>query len=191
LSAIQTTLSRVPETIATQRLILRRWLVTDLDPFASMNADSRVMEFFPSRLSRLESDALASRIQKHFDERGFGLWAVEIRDVAQFAGFIGLSTPRFDAHFTPCVEIGWRIAAEYWGCGYATEGALSVVRFAFQSLGLHEVVSMTTEMNLKSRRVMEKIGMSHAASDDFDHPLVPSGHRLARHVLYRLKRTIV
>jgi len=169
-------------------LRLRRWQSGDLEPFAAMNADERVMEFFPGLLSRQESDALAARIQQHFAERGFGLWAVEIPGVTPFAGIIGLSTPRFIAHFTPCVEIGWRLAAEYWGCGFATEGARAALDFAFQLLRLAEVVSMTAHCNLRSRRVMEKIGMTWTPDDDFDHPLLPPGHRLTRHALYRAKR---
>ena len=113
---------RAPE-LQTDRLYLRRWRATDRQPFAALNADPRVMEHFRAPLSHEESDALASRIEGHFNQYGFGLWAVEIAGTAPFAGFIGLSIPRFEAPFTPCVEIGWRLAAEYWGCGYATEGA--------------------------------------------------------------------
>jgi RimJ/RimL family protein N-acetyltransferase len=116
------------------------------------------------------------------------LWAVEIPNITSFAGFIGLSVPRFEAPFTPCVEIGWRLAAEYWGLGYATEGARVVLDFAFDPLGLDEVVSFTASGNLRSRRVMEKIGMAHDPADDFDHPMLPEGHRLRRHVLYRMAR---
>lgn len=173
--------------IETRRLRLRRWRPSDLAPFAAMNADARVMEFFPSRLSTAESDALATRIQQHFDERGYGLWAVEIPQVTPFAGFIGLSTPRFTAHFTPCTEIGWRLAAECWGQGFATEGARAVLEYAFQTLRLTEVVSLTAVCNTRSRRVMERIGMTHSPADDFDHPLLPQGDRLSRHVLYRAR----
>jgi RimJ/RimL family protein N-acetyltransferase len=175
-------------TVRTPRLLLRRWRYDDLRPFAEINADAQVMEFFPSRLSRSESDALAARIQRHFDEHGFGLWAVEIAEVTPFAGFIGLSIPRFEAHFTPCVEIGWRLGAPFWGQGYAGEGAAAVLELAFGSLRLDEVVSMTAVGNERSRRVMEKIGMTTDAADDFDHPQLAVGHRLSRHVLYRIKR---
>lgn len=171
--------------IETQRLILRTWVEADLQPFAAMNADVRVMEFFPALLSRSESDAVAMRIRHHFSEHGFGFWAVEIPGVTSFAGFIGLTIPRFEAHFTPCVEIGWRMIVDYWGCGYATEGASAVLRYAFESLRLAEVVSMTAEINRRSRRLMERIGMRYSPEDDFDHPLIPQPHRLARHVLYR------
>ncbi len=180
----------LPTEMESQRLILRRWKTSDLVPFAAMNADAKVMEFFPAPLTRPESDSLATRIQLHFDERGYGLWAVEIPRVTSFAGFIGLSTPRFEAHFTPCVEIGWRLAAEFWGHGYATEGARRVLQFAFQSLALPEVVSMTAAINQRSRRVMEKIGMTRTPQEDFDHPLVPQPHRLSRHVLYRSRRCL-
>lgn len=152
-----------------------------------MNADPCVMEFFQKCATRDESDAMAARIQKHFDEKGFGLWAVEVPGVAPFAGFIGLYTPTFEAHFTPCVEIGWRLAVPFWGLGYATEGAAAVLRFAFEVLHLPEVVSMTAVINERSWRVMERLGMTRSPADDFDHPLVPEGHRLQRHVLYRAK----
>jgi RimJ/RimL family protein N-acetyltransferase len=146
------------------------------------------MENFPATLSREESDTLAARIEGHFDQHGFGLWAVDIPGVAAFAGFIGLSVPRFTAHFTPCVEIGWRLAAEHWGHGYATEGARAALARGFETLGFGEVVSFTVPGNLRSRRVMERIGMAHNPADDFDHPAVPERHRLRRHVLYRIAR---
>lgn len=172
--------------LRTDRLRLRRWLPADRGPFAALNADPRVMEHFPAALSREESDTLVARIEAHFDQHGFGLWAVEISNVTPFAGFVGLSVPRFEAHFTPCVEIGWRLAAEHWGCGYATEGARAALAFGFDVLGLGEIVSFTVPANLRSRRVMERIGMVHHPADDFDHPALPEGHRLRRHVLYRI-----
>jgi RimJ/RimL family protein N-acetyltransferase len=153
-----------------------------------MNADPRVMEHFPALMTAAESDAAVARIEAHFEKHGFGLWAVEIVGEAPFAGFVGLSIPRFEAAFTPCVEIGWRLAAEYWGRGLATEGARAVLDFGFQQLQLNEIVSYTVPANLRSRRVMEKIGMTHDAAGDFDHPLLPAGHALSRHVLYRLAR---
>ncbi|WP_395088876.1 GNAT family N-acetyltransferase [Armatimonas sp.] len=172
--------------IKTNRLLLRRWLPSDAVPFAALNADPRVMEFFPSTLTPAESDAMVGRIEAHFDEKGFGLWAVEVPEVAAFIGFIGLSTPRFTAHFTPCIEIGWRLAYEHWGHGYATEGAKAALIFAFNTLKLPEVVAMTAVDNQRSRNVIEKLGMTHSESDDFDHPLLPVGHPLTRHVLYRI-----
>jgi RimJ/RimL family protein N-acetyltransferase len=172
--------------LATDRLRLRRWRPEDRDPFAVMNADPRVMEHFPAVLSRGDSDALASAIEQHFADHGFGAWAVEVPGVTPFAGFIGLSIPRFEAHFMPAVEIGWRLAAAYWGLGYATEGAQAAMAFGFASLGLDEIVSFTTEANLRSRRVMERLGMTHDPRDDFDHPALAAGHPLRRHVLYRI-----
>jgi RimJ/RimL family protein N-acetyltransferase len=144
------------------------------------------MEYFPTVLSPQDSDAIATRIEAHFEQHGFGLWAVEVPGLAPFAGFIGLCIPRFEAHFTPCIEVGWRLAAEYWGRGYATEGARAVLGFGFEALRLQEVVSFTVPGNLRSRRVMEKLGMKRQPAEDFDHPLVPAGHSLRRHVLYRI-----
>ena len=172
--------------IQTQRLLLRRWTEADREPFARLNADPRVMEFFPRCLAREESDRIAGQIEGIIEERGFGFWAAELTGNGTFIGFIGLSVPAFEAHFTPCVEIGWRLAAEYWNRGLATEGATAAVSHAFGVLGLSELVSFTAEINVPSRRVMEKIGMTRDPTEDFDHPNVPAGHRLRRHVLYRL-----
>jgi RimJ/RimL family protein N-acetyltransferase len=172
--------------LRTQRLLLRRWREADRASFAAMNSDPRVMEHFPNKLSREESDAAVRRIEAHFDQHGYGCWAVEIPTVAPFAGFIGLCIPRFEAHFTPCVEIGWRLAAEHWGHGYATEGARAALAFGCDVLKLGEIVSFTVPANLRSRRVMEKLRMTHDPADDFDHPLVAEGSPLRRHVLYRL-----
>jgi RimJ/RimL family protein N-acetyltransferase len=144
------------------------------------------MEFFPKLLDRAESDAAATRIGDHFARHGFGLWAVEVPGVAEFIGFVGLSIPRFDAHFTPCVEIGWRLVFDHWGRGYATEAATAALTFAFESLNLDEVVSFTVPANLRSRRVMDRLGMICSPAEDFDHPLLAEGHPLRRHVLYRL-----
>lgn len=145
------------------------------------------MEYFPARLSRAESDALADWIEAHFTKHGFGLWAVEVPGDAPFIGYVGLAVPSFQAHFTPCVEIGWRLARERWGKGYATEGARAVLAFGFDELKLDEIVSFTTAGNVRSRRVMERISMSRSAADDFDHPGLPEGHPLRRHVLYRIR----
>lgn len=150
-----------------------------------MNADSRVMEFFATRLSQKDSDSLVDRIEAHFDEHGFGLCAAELRQDGTFIGFIGMSVPDFKAPFS--VELGWRLAAEYWGHGLATEGARAIVHHAFQTVGLAEIVATTVPANARSQRVMEKLGMRHNPIDDFDHPLLPDGHPLRRHVLYRLK----
>lgn len=171
--------------LRTERLILRRWVSGDRKPFADMNADPEVMNYFPSVLTREESNGLADRVEEHFVTHGFGLWAVEISDLASFAGFVGLSVPRFEAKFTPCVEIGWRLARSYWGHGYATEAALATLAFGFDELRLDQIVSFTVPGNAGSRRVMEKLGMTHNPRDDFEHPLLPEGHSLRRHVLYR------
>ena len=168
------------------RLLLRPWRASDLAAFAALNADPRVCEHLPGPLSRAESDALAARIAEHFGRHGFGLWAVEAPGVAPFVGFTGLAVPSFEAPFTPCVEVGWRLAAEHWGRGYATEAAREAVRFGFDGLGLGDIVSFTVPANLRSRAVMERLGMARDPHDDFDHPRLPEGHRLRRHVLYRL-----
>ena len=175
-------------TLATPRLILRRWRQEDRLPFARLNADPAVMEFFPARLSTEESDCFMDAIEAHFEQYGFGLWAVELRESPGDIGYIGLWTVGFHAHFTPAVEIGWRLAAEHWGRGLATEGAREVLRFGFEEAGLAEIVSCTTVANIRSRRVMEKIGLTHNPRDDFDHPNLPAGHPLRRHVLYRIRR---
>jgi RimJ/RimL family protein N-acetyltransferase len=178
----------LPATLETARLRLRGWREHDLAPFATLNADPCVMEFLPRPLDRAESDALASRIRDHFTCRGFGLWAVEAPGVAEFIGFVGLAVPSFTAHFTPCVEIGWRLAHEYWGRGYATEAAEAALAFGFRHLALDEIVSFTVPSNWRSRRVMERLGMKRSASDDFEHPAIPEGHPLRSHVLYRAGR---
>jgi RimJ/RimL family protein N-acetyltransferase len=177
-----------PPELKTDRLLLRRWRPSDREPFAAMNADPRVMEHFLAPLSREESDAAAARIARHFDDHGFGLWSVEVPGVVRFAGFVGLSVPAFAAPFMPCVEVGWRLMPDCWGRGYATEGARAALAFGFDTLGLAEIVSFTTATNTRSRRVMERLGLTHDVSDDFDHPAFPLDHPLRRHVLYRLRR---
>lgn len=175
--------------IRTARLMLREWWESDREPFAAMNADPRVTEFLPGVLTQEESDSLADRIAAQFREHGFGLFAAELRSTGAFIGYIGLSVPNFKAKFSPCVEIGWRLSAEYWNQGLATEGARAVLDYAFHTLKLEELVSFTVPANVASRRVMEKIGMRHNPADDFDHPGLPEGHPLRRHVLYRLKKS--
>lgn len=172
----------------TERLVLRRWRPADRAPFAALNADPTVMEFMPARLTRVESDAFADRIERGFETNGYGLWAVEVRGGEPFVGFVGLGRPAFEAPFTPCVEVGWRLAREAWGRGIATEGARAAVAFAWDTLGLDEIVSFTVPANRRSRRVMEKLGMRRDPADDFDHPRLAPGHPLRRHVLYRLAR---
>jgi RimJ/RimL family protein N-acetyltransferase len=171
--------------LRTERLRLRQWTAADREPFARLNADALVMQYFPTALSRAESDGLADAIEDHIAQNGWGLWAVDVPGVTSFAGFIGLSRPRFEAHFTPCVEIGWRLGSAFWRRGFATEGARAVLTFGFDTLRLREIVSFTTETNLPSRRVMERIGMTHNRDDDFDHPNLPPLHPLRRHVVYR------
>jgi RimJ/RimL family protein N-acetyltransferase len=174
--------------LRTDRLILRLWRPSDLEPFAAVNADPCVMEHFPNLLSRAESDERVARISQHFDQHGFGLWAIEVPNVAPFIGFAGLAITRFEAAFTPCIEIGWRIAHEYWGRGYAPEAATASLNDGFERFNFHEVLSFTVPANQRSRRVMEKLGMTYSPAEDFDHPNVPENHRLRRHVLYRLPR---
>lgn len=177
----------LPRELTTERLWLRRWRPSDRRAFAQLNADARVMEHFPAPLTRDESSRMVQRIEAHFEQHGYGLWALEVPGVTDFAGFVGLSTPSFEAPFTPCVEVGWRLAFEHWGQGYAPEAARAVLRFAFEHARLREIVSFTASSNARSRRVMEKIGMRHDAASDFDHPALPPGHRLERHVLYRIE----
>lgn len=176
------------EVLRTERLLLRRPCTADREQFARINADPRVMEFFPSALSHAESNALMDRIEAHFEQHGFSWCAAELRESGEFIGFVGLAVPSFHAAFMPCVEIGWRLAAEHWGRGLATEAAREVAKYAFEQLGLTEIVSFTTVANVRSRRVMEKLGMTHDPGDDFNHPSLPEGHALARHVLYRQRR---
>lgn len=173
--------------IKTERLILRPWKEEDFDPFARLNADPRVMEFFPGVLTQEESDQFAKRICIAMKQQGWGLWAVSIPDVADFIGYIGLATVNFVADFTPAVEVGWRLAYDFWNQGYATEGAQAAVKFGFENLHLNEIVSFTAINNIRSRRVMEKIGMYHDEKSDFDHPKLPEGHALRRHALYRIR----
>ncbi len=176
----------MPETLTTPRLILRRWRDEDRLPFQAINADARVMEFFPALATPEETDQMIERIEQHFDRYGCGLFAAELIETKAFIGFVGLNVPGFDAPFMPAVEIGWRLAFEHWGRGLATEGAQAVVRHAFETLRLPGLVSFTSTGNLRSRRVMEKIGMTHDPADDFDHPRLSEGHPLRRHLLYRL-----
>lgn len=170
------------------RLLLRGWREEDRAPFAALNADPEVMAHFPAVLSREESDEVFDRVAAGVDERGWGLWALELRDTGEFLGFTGLAAPRFETVFTPCVEVGWRLARSAWGHGYAVEAARVACAVGFDELGLAEIVSFTSVGNVRSRAVMERLGMRHDPAEDFDHPLVPAGHALSRHVLYRLQR---
>jgi len=171
--------------VVSERLILRGWREDDRNGFATMNADPRVMEHFPGTLTRAQSDAFVDRVLGDWS-RGYGLWAVEERATGRFIGFIGLAAPAFEAHFTPAVEVGWRLAYESWGRGYATEGARASLSWARDNITppRGEIVSFTTIRNVRSRHVMEKLGFTHRDDDDFDHPAVPDGE-WRRHVLYR------
>jgi RimJ/RimL family protein N-acetyltransferase len=175
-------------TLKTGRLVLRSWCDADLPPFADLNADPRVMAHFPGTLCCDVSNALARAIQGDLVDNGFGLWAVEVPGIAPFIGFVGICEPDFEPPFGPALEIGWRLAFAHWGKGYATEAARTVVAYAFGPLGLEELVSFSVPANRRSRAVMERLGMTHSPTDDFDHPKLPEEHPLRRHVLYRLRR---
>ncbi|RZU76711.1 ribosomal-protein-alanine N-acetyltransferase [Micromonospora kangleipakensis] len=172
--------------LRTERLRLRRWREADRAAFAQMNADPEVMEHFPAPLTRRDSDLLVDRIEAGFEQHGFGLWAIEVVTTGQFVGLTGLSVPGFEAHFIPAVEVGWRLARPAWGQGYATEAARAAIDYGFTRAALPMIVSFTAAINARSRAVMERLGMARDPADDFDHPDLPPGHRLRRHVLYRI-----
>jgi RimJ/RimL family protein N-acetyltransferase len=174
--------------LTTDRLLLRGWRDDDRPPFAALNADPEVMEHFPAPLTAAESDALVDRIMAGFDEHGYGLWAVELRATGELVGFTGLALQTFPAPFTPAVEVGWRLARAACGQGYATEAATAALRYGFDVVGFDEIVSLTAVTNVRSQRVMQRLGMARDPADDFDHPNVPEGSALRRHVLYRLRR---
>ena len=174
--------------VRTARLLLRGWPDGDRAGFAQLNADPEVMRHFPSTLSAAASDRLVDAIVEGWETNGYGLWAVERLDDGRFLGFTGLSRPSFQAAFMPAVEVGWRLGREAWGHGYATEAAGSALRFGFETIGLEEIVSFTVPANVRSMAVMERLGMTHDPADDFEHPRLPVGHSLRRHVLYRLRR---
>jgi len=169
--------------IVTKRLILREWKKEDLLPFSIMNADPRVMEFFPAPLSKKESDAAVEKIQKEMAEMGYGLWALELQENKQFIGFVGIHYVTFPAYFTPCIEIGWRLAYNSWGKGYATEAANAVIDYAFHTLHIKQLVSYTAKLNKRSMKLMKRLGMTY--DGDFDHPNLAAGHPLKPHVLFR------
>jgi ribosomal-protein-alanine N-acetyltransferase len=174
--------------IRTDRLLLRRWTDADLEPFAAMNADPIVMQHMQGPMSDEASDAFANRIEAHWDEHGWGLWAVEVPGVASFIGYVGLWPADYVA--PGMVEVGWRLATSHWGNGYATEAARASLRFGFEDVGLEEIVSFTVPQNIRSRRVMERIGLLRDSARDFDHPRVdPVAYpHLVAHVMYRLTR---
>ncbi len=172
--------------LETERLILREWKDEDIPVFVAMNQDPRVMEFFPALRTEQESRDSVEGQRRHFKKHGFCFYAVELKKTREFIGFVGLFIPPYQTHFTPCVEIGWRLAHQFWGKGYATEAAKAVLKSGFEKHSLKEIVSFTSLLNQPSMRVMEKIGLKRDLNDDFDHPNIPKDHRLARHVLYRL-----
>ncbi len=174
------------ETITTSRLLLREWRDSDLEPFAEMNVDPQVVRTLFYEPTRQESDDMVARVKAHHEARGYGLWAVEEIGGAAFIGAVGLSVPRINFHFMPCVEVGWRLAPAYWGKGYATEAAAASLDFGFNNAGLAEVVSFTAEANKRSREVMERLGMASLPEDNFEHPNIPIDHPLCPHVLYRI-----
>ena len=178
--------------ITTKRHVLRSWRESYLEPFAKLNANPKVMEYFPSVMTKEESGQMVKKMQAKIDETGYGFLAVSLIDTAEFIGFIGLNTidkSSWPVHFSPAIEIGWRLAAPYWKKGYATEGALACLTLGFETLNLPEIVSFTAKQNTPSRAVMERIGMHHDLDGDFDHPKLPDGHRLKKCVLYRLSLT--
>ncbi len=171
----------------TDRLSLRQWREEDREPFAALNSDPEVMEFFPSPLSRCESDVLADRIAQSITERGWGLWAADLKESGEFIGFIGLWIPSSTLPYSPCVEVAWRLARRFWGKGLATEGARAALRTGFKSLGLDQIFSFTSPLNLRSLAVMERLGMT-AEPNTFEHPNVPMGDLLREHIAYRLTK---
>lgn len=177
----------LPE-LRTDRLLLRTWTPEDRPGLAAINADPRVMEFIGTPLSREQSDAMAERIEAKFALQGYGFWAVELLGESPLIGFVGLNVPSFEAPFMPAVEVGWRLGAEFWGHGYASEAARAALDFGFDQLRLDEIVAFTTERNVRSRRVMERLGMTRDARDDFEHPDVPADDPRRPHVLYRIRK---
>lgn len=178
-----------PVELVTPRLRLRQWRPDDLTACARMVADPEVMKFFPAPLSRTESDELAARCRSLIEERGWGFWAAELREAATFIGFVGLHIPSADLPFSPCVEVGWRLAREHWSRGYATEAATAALEFGFTTLGLGQIVSFTTLGNVRSQAVMHRLGMRRDP-EPFEHPALPVGHPLRAHCLYRLDRNV-
>lgn len=176
-----------PLELRSARTLLRHWLDDDLPPWVAMNADAAVRRYFPSIHTEAEALAEAARIRANLQRRGWGVWALQIPGKIQFAGFVGLHVPTFEAPFMPVVEMGWRLCRDAWGQGYASEAAATAAAFAFETLGLDEVVAYTTSANEPSRRVMRRIGMRHDPGDDFDHPGLEPGHAMRAHVLYRLR----
>lgn len=178
----------MPIIIETERLILRTWQESDMQMFYEMNQDPRVIKFLRGPLTMHEAQTFYERMVYQYKERDYTLYAVEVKSGPKFIGFVGLNYTDFPGHFTPAVEIGWRLASGHWGKGYATEAARAVLKHGFETCKLSEIVSFTTPLNKGSVRVMQKIGLAHNAEDDFMHPKLATDHPLAQHVLYRLRR---
>lgn len=174
-------------TIETERLGLRQWCESDKTPFAQMNSDQEVMRYFPSTRTPEQSNLLVERLSQAIDHLGYGFWAVERKDNKEFVGFIGINYSASGLPFAPCVDIGWRLAKPHWGQGFATEGALASLDYAFTAANLEKVLSITPTTNAPSENVMRKIGM-HKCSENFAHPEVPKEHALSEHVLYEITR---
>ena len=172
--------------IKTERLVLRKWMQADSIPFAEMNKDKEVMQYFPSVLSDEETAAMINRIGLHFEKYGFGLYALEKISTKEFIGYTGFMIPSFESFFTPCVEIGWRLRKEDWGKGYATEAAKACLHYGFETLGFEEIYSFTSKINLRSEKVMQAIGM--IKEGEFDHPNISLNHSLCRHLLYKIEK---
>lgn len=166
-----------------EQVILRQWQDSDLEPYTAMNRNPEVMRYFPGLRNREETRESLQRQREFIAQRGWGLWAVAVD--GEFAGFTGLAIPTLDAAFMPCVEIGWRLQRRYWGRGIAFQAATKALDYGFNALNLPEIVSFTAEVNQRSRQLMERLGFVRHASEDFDHPAMPAGHELRRHVLYR------
>lgn len=173
--------------LETQRLKLRQWKKEDLAPFAKLNADEEVMQYFPNPLTQAQSNEMATKIEALIEKNGWGFWAVELKHSATFIGYVGLHEPSTDLPFTPCVEIGWRLSKEHWGKGYATEAGKEALKFSFETLELEEILSFTATINQPSRAVMQRLGMRYCLGEDFEHPAVLTGHCLEKHVLYKMK----
>ena len=175
--------------VSTERLLLRGWRESDKLPYAMLNADSEVMQHFPSALTHEQSDQMVDRIIASWETNGYGLWAAERTDTGEFIGFVGLAAPSWVSDFTPCVEVGWRLAKSHWGQGFAPEAAQAALAFGFGAVDLpnDEIVSFTTKQNIKSQRVMQKIGLRIDPTREFDHPLTPSWSQ-RRHVVYAIER---
>lgn len=173
--------------ITTERLILRKWCDADIEPFVQMNSDARVMKYFPALMSRDQTLQAVERIKKHFDDYGYGWFAVDLKSTGEFIGFIGFSHPRFESYFTPCIEIGWRLKAEHWGKGLATEGAKACLQYGFEILNFDKVYSFTAEPNFPSVKVMKKIGMKPGG--EFNHPMLHHDSWLCKHLLYKVSKS--